>query len=154
MYGSFGVFVYPTITVFDRAGKLQFEFGSNTINTKKRVEGGIRFLLGEIGAGELEEIMHPVVEKIDPERARIERQYNFARMAFTRNHFSTAKKIIESSLEDHPEHALSYSLYGYILIQEKNCTSGLKQFERALELDPDLEEAQKGKQACVGIAVD
>jgi peroxiredoxin len=154
IYGSFGVFVYPTIAVFDRDRKLQYEFGSNTINTKKRVEGGIRFLLGEIGADELEKIMHPVVEKIDPELAKIERQYNFAKISFSRNHFSTAKKIIESSLKNHPEHALSYSLYGYILIQEKNCKSGLKQFERALELDPDLEEAQKGKQVCVGMTVD
>ena len=93
--------------------------------------------------------MHPVVEKIDPERAQIERQYNFAKISFSRHHFSTAKKIIESSLKNHPEHALSYSLYGYILIEEKNYKSGLKQFERALELDPDLEEAQKGKQACL-----
>ncbi|MBE0583002.1 MAG: TlpA family protein disulfide reductase, partial [Desulfofustis sp.] len=63
IYGSFGVFVYPTLAVFGQDGKLRFLFGSNTINIGKRVEGTIRFLLAEIDADELEEILHPVVEK-------------------------------------------------------------------------------------------
>lgn len=149
VYSSFGVVAYPTITIFDQDRNLQYLFGSNTLNIKKRTEGCIRFLLEEIEASELEKIMHPVVEKIDPERARVERHYNFAKKSFANQQFATAKKIVESSLKNFPEHALSYSLYGYILIQEEEYQLGLKQFEHALELDPDLEEAKAGKQICL-----
>ena len=128
---------------------MEYLFGSNTINIKKRVEGCIRFLLDEIEEGELEKIMHPVVEKINPERAKAERYYNFAKNYFGRRQFSKAKKMLESSLERYSEHALSYSLYGYILIEEENYTSCLEQFELALKLDPGLEEAKTGKQVCL-----
>lgn len=149
IYGSFGVFVYPTITVFDQDRKMQYLFGSNTINSKSRIEGAIRFLLAEIGTSELEKIMHPVVEEIDHELAELERNYNFAKSSFAKQQFSIARKIVESSLKNYPDHALSYSLYGYILIQEEDYKLGLKQFELALELNPDLEEAKVGKQTCL-----
>ncbi|MCK5516071.1 MAG: redoxin domain-containing protein [Desulfobulbaceae bacterium] len=149
IYGGYGVIAYPTTVVFGRDGKMEYLFGSNTINIRKRVEGCIRFLLDEIEEGELEKIMHPVVEKISPERAKAERYYNFAKNYFGRRQFSKAKKMLESSLERYSEHALSYSLYGYILIEEENYTSCLEQFELALKLDPGLEEAKTGKQVCL-----
>jgi len=149
IYGGFGVFVYPTTALFDQDGKLSYLFGSNTINIRKRMEGCIQFLLKEIGAREFEEIMHPVVKKIDPEDAKAQRYYNFAKKSFASQHFSKARKIVESSLEKYPNHALSHSLYGYILVQEEAYQLGLEQFEIALELDPDLEEAKAGRQICM-----
>ncbi len=149
IYGSFGVFVYPTIAVFDQDRKMQYVLGSTTINIKRRVEGIIRFLLAEIGASELEKILHPVVEEIDHNRAELERNYDFAKNSYAKGQYAIARKIVEASLKKHPDHALSYSLYGYILIEEKEYKLGLQQFERALELDPDLEEAQVGKQTCL-----
>ncbi len=149
IYGSFGVFVYPTLAVFGQDGKLSYLFGSNTINIGKRVEGCIRYLSAEIDAGELEKILHPVVEKTDPDNAKASRYYNLARKSFDKQHFSKAKKILEASLEKYPKHAQSHALYGSILMQEEDCPLGLKQFELALEIDPDLEEAKTGKQLCL-----
>jgi len=149
IYGSFGVFVYPTIAIFDQDRKMQYLMGSTTINIKRRVEGVIRFLLAEIGESELEMILHPVVEEIDHKGAGLERNYNFARNSYAKQQYSIARKIVEASLKKYPDHALSYSLYGYILIAEEDYKLGLKQFERALELDPGLEEAKVGKQTCL-----
>lgn len=149
VYGSFGVVAYPTITVSGQDGRLSYLFGSNTINIRKRLEGCIRFLLQEIEASEFEEILHPVVKKIDPEHARAERYYNFAKNSFASQHFSRAKKIVESSLENYPEHALFHSLYGYILIQEEDYKLALTQFELALKFNTDLKEAKTGKQICL-----
>ena len=149
IYGSFGVFAYPTITMFGQDGKLAYQFGSNTLNIGQRIDGCVRFLSGDIDAAKLEKIIHPVVDKIDPERARAERYYKFAKNLFDRKQFSKARQIVESSLENYTEHAPSYSLYGYILIREGNYALGLEQFERALKVDPGLEEAKAGRQLCL-----
>jgi tetratricopeptide (TPR) repeat protein len=149
IYGNFGVFAYPTIVIFGQDGTLKYLFGSNTINIGQRIDGCIGFLSAEIDASELENIMHPVVEKIDYERSRAERYYKFAKIYFQRKQFSKARQIVESSLENYTEHALTYSLYGHILLKEENYTLGLKQFEQALELDPGLEEAKTGRRHCL-----
>lgn len=149
IYGSFGVIAYPTITVFGRDGKLAYLFGSNTLSIGNRLEGCIRFLTGEIDAAELEKIIHPVVEKIDKERAKAERYYNFARNTYDRKQFAKARKILESSLKNQSEHAPSFALYGNILIQEGDFELALQQFEQALSIDPELEEAQIGRQRCL-----
>ncbi|WP_163335888.1 peroxiredoxin [Desulfopila sp. IMCC35008] len=149
LYGSFGVVAYPTIAVFGRNQKLQYVFGSNIINIKKRVEGCVKYLLGDINITELERILHPVVEKGDPQNATLERYYNFSKNLYKKQHYSQAKKIVTFSLNNFPDHALSYCLYGDILIQEKNYQLALKQFEHALELDPHLEEAKAGRQICL-----
>lgn len=149
LYGTFGVIAYPTIVVFGKSQKLQYVFGSNTINIKKRVSGCVKYLLGEIEVNELERILHPVVEEVDPESARSQRYYKFSKNLFAKQHYSQAKRIVTLSLKNYPDHALSYSLYGYILIQEENYKLGLKQFEHALEFDPHLEEAKTGRQICL-----
>lgn len=149
LYGSFGVIAYPTIAVFRKNQKLQYVFGSNIINIKKRVEGCLKYLLEEIEITELEKILHPVAEKGDPQKATLGRYYNFSKHLYTKQHYSQAKKIVIVSLKNFPDHALSYCLYGDILIQEKNYQLALKQFEHALELDPHLEEAKNKRQICL-----
>ncbi len=149
LYGEFGIAAYPTIAVFGADQKLQYVFSSNSMKIKKRVEGCVKYLLGEIDVQDLERILNPVVEKIDPQRVKSERYYNLSKKLFATQRYSQAKKIVTSSLRNNPDHALSYSLYGYILIQEEKYELALQQFEHALELEPDLEEAKSGKQICL-----
>lgn len=149
LYGNFGVVAYPTIVVFGGNQKLEYVFGSNILNIKKRVEGCVQYLLAEIEKNELERILYPVAEKSDSKSAISERYYNFSKKLYANQHYSRAKKIVTLSLKDFPDHASSYCLYGYILIQEKNYELALQQFEHALELDPHLEDAQNGRRICL-----
>ncbi len=149
IYSKFGVFVYPSTIVIGQDEKLHYLFGSAMINYKRRLEGSIRFLLKEITAEEFDKILHPVVIHADTKFARMERYYNGARKSFENQQFSKAKKLVKISLKKYPEHALSLSLYGYILIRDKEYKEALEQFEKALQLNPDLEEAQVGKQICL-----
>ena len=97
IYGSFGVFVYPTIAIFDQDRKMQYLLGSTTINLKRRVEGVIRFLLAEIGASELENILHPVVEEIDHNRAELERNYDFAKNSYAKGQIEKLRALMQNS---------------------------------------------------------
>lgn len=149
LYGKFGIFVYPSSAVFGPDKILRYIFGSNTINISKRFEGAVRYLLGEISQDELGRILHPVVEKIDRSSTKMQRYYNFARKSFEKQQLSRAKKLIKLSFQKYPDHALSHSLYGKILLVEKKCDLALEQFDKALELDPTIEEAKVGRKACL-----
>jgi len=149
IYGDFGVFLYPATGIFARDKTLKYYLPARRINFKKHVDGYIRFLLEEISESDLEKIIHPSVDKTDPNYKKAENYYNFARIYFDKGKFEKAKELLESSIKTHDKYALAYSLYGYIYIQEKEYQLGLEQFELALTIDPDLKEAKTGKQTCL-----
>ncbi len=149
IYSKFGVFVYPSTLVIGQDKKLHYVYNSAMINFKQRLDGSTRYLLKEITEEQFDEILHPVIEKVDQKLARMQRYYNGAKKSFTNQQFSKATKLVTISLKKYPDHVLSLSLYGHILIREREYKLALEQFEKALKLDADLEEAKTGKQICL-----
>lgn len=149
IYGLFGVFVYPSTIISGQDKTLQYMFNSNLFNYTKRLNGTVSYLLKEINEDEFDEILHPVYKKIDQEVERRQRYYNGAYKHYTKKNFGKAEKLVKISLMKYPDHAQSHSLYGYLYIREKDYKSALKHFEKALEVNPDLEEAKIGKQICL-----
>jgi peroxiredoxin len=149
IYGDFGVFVYPSTGIFAQNGKLQYYLPARRVNFKRRVEGYTRFLLGEISEGELDEIIRPPTDRVDPGYKKAENYYNFAKIYFKQGKLGKAKRLLDLSIESYDRYALSYSLYGQIHLREKAYRLGLEKFELALAIDPDLQEALTGRQLCL-----
>lgn len=149
IYGSFGVFVYPSTGVFSKDNRLQYYLPGRSVNAYKHLEGYIRFLLGEISSYDLDKMINPQVDKVSEEYKKSENYYNFARIYFKKGKLEKAKELLDLSISHYNKYALSYSLYGYIHIQEKQYQLGLEKFQLALRIDPDLQEAKAGKQICV-----
>lgn len=149
IYGKYGVIAYPSTILAGRDKKIHYLFGSAMTNFKRRLDGATRYLLNEIDKDEFDRIIHPVRKVIDIKEARIRRYYNGAKSYFDRKQFAKAKRLVKISLQQHPEHALSISLYGSVFLQEEKYERALEQFEKALKINPDLEEAKNGKKICL-----
>lgn len=149
IYGSFGVFVYPSTGIFSEDKKLRYYLPSEKVNYKECIERYVRFLLKEISESELEAIIHPAADYTASNVKQAENYYNFAKIYFDRGKFDKATKLLDSALAANSHYALAYSLYGYLHIQRQEYQLGLEKFKFALGIDPNLEEAQKGMQICL-----
>ncbi|RMF88111.1 MAG: tetratricopeptide repeat protein [Nitrospinota bacterium] len=149
IYGQFGVFVYPSTGIFGPDTRLKYYLPARRINFRQHVEGYVRFLRGEISAEELEQIIHPVVAKTDARYKKAEEYYNFARIYFRQGKLDQARRILDLALKSSAEYAPAYSLYGYIYLQKGAYQQALEKFELALSIDPQLAEAQAGRERCL-----
>ncbi len=149
VYGDFGVFLYPATGIFDRNGILRYYLPAYRINFNKHMDGYVRFLLGEIAQNELETILHPPVDTTAPNVKKAESYCNFAKIYFKKGDLKKVKELLELSFQASDTYAPAHALYGHVYIQEQEYRLGLEQFEMALELDPDLQEALEGRQFCL-----
>lgn len=149
LYGLFGVIASPSTGVFAVDKTMHYFIASKWINYKKFIEAHIRLLLKEISAGELEEIMQPQGDTADPDRQKRRKainNYNLAKVLFEAGNTIKALEILNLSMESFPGHAPTHVLYGKIAIEQQDYAGALSFFDRALELNPALDEAQKGRQ--------
>jgi len=149
VYGDFGVFLYPATGIFARDKSLRYYLPARRINFDKHVDGYVRFLLEEISDSELEAILHPPQDTTDPNYKKAENYHNFARVYYKKGKLDKVKELLELSIQAYKNYALAYSLYGYVYIQEEAYEQGLEQFELALEIEPELQEALEGRQICL-----
>ena len=148
VYGSYGVFILPTVGVIGKDGTLKGAFGY-THDIDKIVDGEIQVLLGLKTREELEKELAPeeVVEK-SKELKDAERHFNLGRVMVERRLFDQAKKEFEKAAEFDPNRVDVRVELGILLVKTGEYDEALTQLVKALELDPDSAKAHSG----VGLA--
>lgn len=144
VYGSYGVFVLPTVGIIGKDGTLTKAFGY-TSEMEKVIEGEIQVLLGLKTEEELKVELTPeeVVEK-SKELKDADRHMNLGRVMVERRLFAQARKEFEAAAELEPDRAEAFIELGAVLIKEGEYDDALEQLTKGLELDPESADAHAG----------
>jgi peroxiredoxin len=144
VYGTYGIRVYPSTVIIDREGKVAYGIPGHSLSYKVKMDGRLRFLLGEISEEELETVMHPQRVVKDEALLKAERRYNLA-MTFTRSRLNDqALMMARQSIMAKPDFAKSHILLGFLLLEEREADEAYDAFRKALDITPDSKDAMTG----------
>jgi tetratricopeptide (TPR) repeat protein len=144
VYGDYGIRVYPTTIIIDRAGRLVYNIPGYTPIYKIALEGYIKHLLGEIDEAQLKQMILPYREQRDESVLDAERNYNLA-LRFTKARLiNQAINAVKKSIEANPNIAKSHILLGFLYLEQKKADRATEEFNTALRLDPNSHDAKTG----------
>ncbi|MCK5511804.1 MAG: redoxin domain-containing protein [Thermodesulfovibrionia bacterium] len=145
VYGDYGIRVYPSTVIIDKKGKIAYDVPGHAVTYKDAVEGYIRYILGEIGDAELQEIVSPhKKEEKDKSLLEAERRYNLALKFTEARLIDQAIDAVKKSIDANKDMVKSHILLGFLLLEEKEADEAIVEFRRALELEPRSHDAQTG----------
>lgn len=144
IYGNYGIRVYPSTVMIDREGTVSYTLPGHALTYKVKIEGNLRYMLGEIDKQELTRIVSPVKEIKDEERLAAERRYNLAVRFTETGMVEQAIKIAELSVKSSPDIAKSHILLGFLFLETEEPERAFEEFNRALEIDPLSHDAKTG----------
>lgn len=145
VYGSWGVFLFPTTGIIGREGELFKHISSYNRQFADKVEGYVRLALGEINEQELEAILNPKdAERLSPEQKKAERHMMLAQRMIDRKMLDKAAHELESAIEADPALAEAHVRYGFVLLKQGKAADAKGYFEKALELDKRADDAAAG----------
>ena len=145
VYGDYGIRVYPSTVIIDKKGKIAYDVPGHVVTYKDAVEGYIRYILGEIGDAELQEIVSPhKKEEKDKSLLEAERRYNLALKFTEARLIDQAIDAVKKSIDANKDMVKSHILLGFLLLEEKEADEAIVEFRRALELEPRSHDAQTG----------
>jgi tetratricopeptide (TPR) repeat protein len=144
-YGDYRIRVFPTTVIVDKDGLFAYDIPSHPLTYKIKLEGYVRKLIGEINEDELNAALSPKKEKKDDALIEAERKYNLALKFVQRSMIDQAIATVEQSVEAKPDMAKSHILLGFLYLKDDDADNALKSFGKALELEPDSNDAKTGK---------
>ncbi len=144
VYGSYGVFILPTVGIVGKDGTLKKAFGY-TSDIDKVVDGEIQVLLGLKTEEELAGALAPeeVVEK-SKELKDADRHMNLGRAMLEKRLFAEARKEFEEAAKLEPDRAEAFIELGMVLVKEGEYDAALERLTRGLELEPESADAHAG----------
>ena len=145
VYGSWGLFLYPTTGIIDKEGKLALQVPSHNRKFQETVEGECRLLLGEISKEHLEELLNPKeAAKETPEQQKAERHMMLARRLVDRKLYDKAADELKQAIEADPNLLQARLDYGFVLLGKGDSAGAAASFQKASELDPRSADARTG----------
>jgi tetratricopeptide (TPR) repeat protein len=144
VYGSYGVFILPTVGIIGKEGTMKKAFGYSS-DLDRIVDGEVQVLLGLKTAEELEKELTPeeVVEK-PSELMDADRHMNLGRKMIEKRLFDQAQQEFEAAIKLDPERIEAYIELGHALILKDDYDAALEQLTKALELEPESADAHAG----------
>lgn len=145
IYSSYGIRVYPTTVIIDKNGTLAHDIPSHPLTYKRKLEGYVKNLLGEIDENELKEVLSSRKDSKDKASLEALRLYNLA-LKFTKSGMlDMAIDTAGKSVAAKPDMTKSHILLGFLYLETKEADKALEAFNRAIELDPHSHDALTGK---------
>jgi tetratricopeptide (TPR) repeat protein len=144
VYGSYGIWVYPTTIVIDRAGKFVYGLPGHALTYRNALEGHLRYILGEITEEEMEEKVYPHEKHIDEAILKAHRRYNLALWFTSSGLLVEAMEAAKTSIDAAPDYADPHMLIGYLYLERGEADHALNAFREALRLNPLSNDAKTG----------
>jgi tetratricopeptide (TPR) repeat protein len=147
LYGKLGVVLCPVLGLADQDHQLVAYEYFTKVNFTEVVRARIRYLLKEIDAQELEQVLNPsgATPGTDADKAR--RRYKLAEKLFQAKSYAKALENVNDSLEKDGKVAAAHALKGHILAAMGNPEAARSAFAEALKLDPANASASEGLKA-------
>lgn len=146
-YGSLGVALSPVLGITDRDHRLVVYLPFAKVNYQTVLEAHLRYLLKEISAQELQEVLEPPVTVRGSEAEVARRWLRLGERLLRSGNLDKALESIHQSLEKNPTNADAHAVLGHIQAAKGKSEEAAKSFAEALRLDPANTNALAGKKA-------
>jgi tetratricopeptide (TPR) repeat protein len=142
LYGTYGLFILPTVAIVDRDGTLKTAVGY-THSISDNIMGEVQIMLGLKTAEELERELNPeeVVEPPDNvKKART--RLNLGRQFMDKGLMDMAGSEFEKAVELDPNNVEALAELGGFHLRQKDYEKALDELTKAIELNPDSAHAR------------
>ncbi len=152
LYGKLGVRLHPVVGIADEKGKLLDYVPFHQINYCDMIRVRIRHALHEVDLAAVERVDHPPKALFPSEMpgAAATRRVKLGEMFLASRQWAKAAEQARIALEKEPALAAAHALMGRALAGQGKCGPAIREFERALELEPASASAAEGKRGCQG----
>ncbi len=147
-YGKLGVSLHPSFGIADSSFTLLAYEPFSEINYFQRINAQVGCALDDIDIIELEYILNPPVVKQSVTTNHASPHLNYARMLVKAGKLDKALEQVKKTLALDESLADAHALIGTIYARQNKCGKARPEFERALAIDKNNQEAIKGKQFC------
>jgi tetratricopeptide (TPR) repeat protein len=148
VYGTLGLKLHPMVGITDAQHKLVAYQPFRKLNFYDRVLARVRYQLDEISKEELDKVLSPPETKLSGPHAEAARRVKLGRLLLRSKKYKKALAAAKTAIKKAPDFAAGYTLHGQVCAAQGKCKKALKDFDKALELDPDDTLAAEGKAAC------
>jgi tetratricopeptide (TPR) repeat protein len=144
VYGTYGVFILPTIGIIGKDGSLKKAFGY-TEGIDKMVDGELQVMLGLKSEEDLASELAPEEVSEKPKELKdADRHMNLGRRMIERRLYDQAIVEFEAAVKLDPTRADAFTELGHALIMKNKLDEAMEQFTKSLELDPESAKAHAG----------
>jgi len=112
---------------------------------RTKLDGYVRKMLGEINEEELKTVLSPRKEEKDEATLEADRHYNLALKFLKMRLMDQALEEALKAVSARDDMAKGHILAGVLYLNDRDADAALKQFDRALEIDPRSNDAKTGK---------
>lgn len=144
VFGDYGIRVYPTTLLIDGQRNLAFELPGHAVTFRKVLQLHLRRLLGELDEAGLRDSLGEIKGVKDSDTLSAERKYNLALQMTEAQLFDQAVEAAKGSLESKPDIVKTHILLGFLYLEQKEPELAAREFQRALELEPNSHDAETG----------
>jgi peroxiredoxin len=144
IYNDLDIRVYPSTIIVDREGKVTDAIPGHALSYKTKIEGAVRYMLGEIDIGALQNILLPVKEHRDRATIQAERRYNLALKLIEMGLVDQAMNTASLAIDAKPDMVPARTLLGFLYLADKDAENALLNFAAALNTDPESQDAKTG----------
>jgi tetratricopeptide (TPR) repeat protein len=144
VYGSYGIFMLPTVGIIDNGGNLVTAIGY-TGDIEKVVDGEVKILLGLATREELEaeSTSKEVVEK--PKALQeADRHMSLGRKMLDKRLYDQARAEFEAAAKLDPQRAEAFIELGLVLVIGGKYDEAMAQLTKGLEIEPESAQAHAG----------
>lgn len=137
LYGTYGLFIFPTVAVVDRDGTLKTAIGY-THNISEKVEGQIQIMLGLKTTEELDKELNPEVVIEPPLNVqRATRRLNLGRKLAEKHLMDMAGIEFKKAVELDPQNAEAHAELGAFYVRKGKLDEAFSELTKAIEQAPD-----------------
>ncbi len=141
LYGTYGLFIFPSVAIVDRDGTLKTAVGY-THNLSEIVDGEVQVMLGLKTAEELEKEVHPEDMIEPPENVKKAiRRLNLGRKLVETRFPDMAGREFQKAVELDPENAEAHAELGAFYVHQGELDKALGELTLALGLLPESKKA-------------
>lgn len=144
LYSAYGIRVYPTTVVVNRAGRIAYALPSHPITYLKTLDAHVRHIIGEIDEQELHDMVSPHSVHLEESVLIGRREYNLALKFMEVGLFDMAIKAAGKSIEANPGVAESHTLLGFLYLERNEADKAHHEFSEALKLNAHSQDAKTG----------
>jgi tetratricopeptide (TPR) repeat protein len=143
VYGTYGVYILPTVAILDEEKRLLRAFPF-THTLDEDVEGGVLVALGKKTAEELEREKRPRETLLPENKQKAQSHFKLAKSLLEKGSTAKAKEEFSKAIELDPNHGDSYIGLGMVCLREKNPKEALPLLEKGTSLNPNSRQGHVG----------
>lgn len=148
LYGALGTALTPVVGVVDEQHKLLAYLPFKKLNYADGVKAWVRFGLGEITREQLATLAMPQAVADGGETQVAHRYLRMAEKQLAAGHRDQALVTVKKSLEHDATLAAAHAFLGATLATGGQCAEAKASLDKALELEPGLEQALEARKTC------